>query len=137
MLEPEMKAQLGAYMERLVTPVEITAYADDSTDSRDMLGLLADIASLTPKVTVTETREGAVRAPSFTLARPGEAARVTFAGLPMGHEFTSLILALLQVGGYPPKVEQAVIDQIRQLDGDLEFRTYISLSCQNCPDVVQ
>jgi NADH-dependent peroxiredoxin subunit F len=137
MLEPEMKAQLGAYLERLVTPVEITAYVDDSTDSRDMLSLLADIASLTPRVTVTESREGNVRRPSFALASPGQPARVTFAGLPMGHEFTSLILALLQVGGYPPKVEQALIDQIRQLDGDMEFQTYISLSCQNCPDVVQ
>jgi NADH-dependent peroxiredoxin subunit F len=136
MLEPEMKAQLGAYLERLVTPVEITAYVDDSTDSRDMLALLADIASLTPRVTVTESRDGE-RKPSFALAGPGEPARVTFAGLPMGHEFTSLILALLQVGGYPPKVEQAIIDQIRQLDGELEFQTYISLSCQNCPDVVQ
>jgi NADH-dependent peroxiredoxin subunit F len=137
MLEPEMKAQLGAYLERLVTPVAITAYVDDSTDSRDMLALLADIASLTPRVTVTESREGSDRKPSFALARPGEPARVTFAGLPMGHEFTSLILALLQVGGYPPKVEQAIIDQIGSLDGEFEFQTYISLSCQNCPDVVQ
>jgi NADH-dependent peroxiredoxin subunit F len=137
MLEPEMKSQLGAYLERLVTPVEITAYVDDSTESRDMLGLLADIASLTPRVTFTPTREGAARTPSFALARPGEAARVTFAGLPMGHEFTSLILALLQVGGYPPKIDQAVVDQIRALEGDFEFQTYISLSCQNCPDVVQ
>jgi alkyl hydroperoxide reductase subunit F len=137
MLEPEMKAQLGAYLERLVTPVEITAYVDDSTDSRDMLALLADIASLTPRVTVREDREGSERKPSFALARPGEPARISFAGLPMGHEFTSLVLALLQVGGYPPKVEQAIIDQISQLDGDFEFQTYISLSCQNCPDVVQ
>ena len=65
MLEPEMKAQLGAYLERLVTPVEITAYVDDSTESRDMLGLLADIASLTPRVTFTPTREGAARTPSL------------------------------------------------------------------------
>jgi NADH-dependent peroxiredoxin subunit F len=137
MLEPEMKAQLGAYLERLVTPVQITAYTDDSTESRDMLALLADITSLTPRVTMTEDRHGGERKPSFSLASPGNPARVTFAGLPMGHEFTSLILALLQVGGYPPKVEQAVIDQIRNLDGDFEFQTYISLTCQNCPDVVQ
>jgi NADH-dependent peroxiredoxin subunit F len=137
MLEPEMKSQLGTYLERLVTRVEITAYVDDSADSRDMLALLADIVSLTPLVTVTEARQGAARTPSFALARPGEAARVTFAGIPMGHEFTSLILALLQVGGYPPKVEQAVIEQIKSLDGDFEFHTYVSLSCQNCPDVVQ
>jgi NADH-dependent peroxiredoxin subunit F len=137
MLEPEMKAQLGAYLERLVTPVEITAYVDDSTGSRDMLALLADIAALTPRVVVIESSASGERAPSFALARPGEPARVSFAGLPMGHEFTSLILALLQVGGYPPKVEQAIIDQIRQLDAELNFETYISLSCRTCPDVVQ
>ncbi len=137
MLDAEMKSQLGSYLERLVTPVEITAFVDESSESRDMLSLLADVASLSPKVTVTESRGKAGRAPAFSLARPGEPARVTFAGLPMGHEFTSLVLALLQVGGYPPKVEQQVIDQIKALDGELEFVTYISLSCQNCPDVVQ
>ncbi|MDQ2641602.1 MAG: alkyl hydroperoxide reductase subunit F [Pseudomonadota bacterium] len=136
MLDTDMKAQLGEYLQRLVTPVEITAYTDASKESRDMLALLADIAALSPKIAVTESR-GGERTPAFALASPGEPARVTFAGLPMGHEFTSLVLALLQVGGYPPKVEQGVIDQARALDGDFEFVTYISLSCQNCPDVVQ
>jgi alkyl hydroperoxide reductase subunit F len=136
LLDTDMKAQLGEYLQRLVTPVEITAFVDASNESRDMLALLKDIADLSPKISVSETREGE-RTPAFALARPGEPARVTFAGLPMGHEFTSLVLALLQVGGYPPKVEQAVIDQIKALDGDFEFVTYISLSCQNCPDVVQ
>src|SRR5690606_356554 len=107
----------GSYLERLVTPVQITAWVDGSNESRDMLSLLADIASLSPKVTVTESPGNGGRAPAFSLAAPGEPARVTFAGLPMGHEFTSLVLALLQVGGYPPKVEQAVIDQIKGLDG--------------------
>ncbi len=137
MLEADMKAQLGAYLERLVTPVAITAYVDDSQGSTDMLSLLADIASVSSRVTVTESRDGNERKPSFALAAPGSPARVTFAGLPMGHEFTSLVLALLQVGGYPPKVEQGVIDQIKGLEGDFEFTTYISLTCQNCPDVVQ
>ena len=136
LLDTDMKAQLGEYLQRLVTPVQITAYVDASNESRDMLALLADIAALSPKISVSETR-GGERTPAFALARPGEPARVTFAGLPMGHEFTSLVLALLQVGGYPPKVEQGVVDQVRALDGDFEFVTYISLSCQNCPDVVQ
>jgi alkyl hydroperoxide reductase subunit F len=135
-LDAEMKAQLGGYLERLVAPVEITAHVDASPESRDMLALLADIASLSPKVTVKESSEGG-RVPAFTLARPGESPRVSFAGLPMGHEFTSLVLALLQVGGHPPKVEPAVIEQIRALEGEFEFVTYISLTCQNCPDVVQ
>ncbi len=120
-----------------MTDVEITAHLDDSQASTEMRALLSDIVSVSSRVTVTESRDTGARAPSFAIARPGEPARVTFAGLPMGHEFTSLILALLQVGGYPPKVEQALIDQIQGLDGDLEFVTYISLSCQNCPDVVQ
>lgn len=137
MLDAEMKAQVGAYLERLVTDVEITAHLDDGQAATEMRALLADIVSVSSRVTVTESRDTGARAPSFAIARPGEPARVTFAGLPMGHEFTSLILALLQVGGYPPKVEQALIDQIKGLDGDFEFVTYISLSCQNCPDVVQ
>jgi len=137
MLDAEMKAEVGEYLERLVTPVEITAYLDDSQDSANLHSLLADITAASAKVTVNEHRDGGERRPSFALARPGEPARITFAGLPMGHEFTSLVLALLQVGGYPPKVEQAVIDQIKSLQGDFEFTTYISLSCQNCPDVVQ
>ena len=137
MLEAEMKAQVQEYLTRLATPVQITAYVDGGKDSADMLSLLADIASVSPKVTVTESRDGGGRVPRFALAHPGEPARVTFAGLPMGHEFTSLVLALLQVGGYPPKLEQAVIEQIRALEGNFEFVTYISLSCQNCPDVVQ
>ena len=136
MLDADMKAQVASYLERLVTPVQITAYVDDSKESADLRALLADITSASAKVTVTERRDGG-RVPGFALARPGEPARVTFAGLPLGHEFTSLVLALLQVGGYPPKVEQSVVDQVRALDGDFEFVTYISLSCQNCPDVVQ
>jgi alkyl hydroperoxide reductase subunit F len=136
MLDAEMKAQLGEYLTRLVRPVQVTAHVDASTESRDMLALLADIASLSPLVSVQETGEGG-RTPAFSLASPGEPARVTFAGLPMGHEFTSLVLALLQVGGHPPKVEPGIIEQVRALEGDFEFVTYISLSCQNCPDVVQ
>jgi alkyl hydroperoxide reductase subunit F len=137
MLDAEMKAEVGEYLQRLVAPVEITAHVDETRESADLLSLLADISAASPKVTVKESRDGSGRVPRFTLAAPGEPARVSFAGLPLGHEFTSLILALLQVGGYPPKVEQAVIDQIKSLQGDLEFVTYISLTCQNCPDVVQ
>ena len=137
MLEQDLKEQLGNYLTRLTADVEITAFVDDSAESTQMLELLADILSVSPRVSLRETRDASERAPSFALAPPGEAPRVRFAGLPLGHEFTSLVLALLQVGGYPPKVEPEVIGQIRALEGEYEFRTYISLSCQNCPDVVQ
>jgi len=138
MLEAEIKSQLGEYLTRLVTPVHITAYVDGGNDSREMLDLLNDVTSVSDKVTVTTSAEGGgAQVPRFALASPGQPARIAFAGLPMGHEFTSLVLALLQTGGYPPKLETSVIEQIRNLEGDFEFRTYISLSCQNCPDVVQ
>ncbi|PZQ50741.1 MAG: alkyl hydroperoxide reductase subunit F [Rhodovulum sulfidophilum] len=136
MLDAKMSAQVKAYLERLTRPVVITAFADDQPKSREMLALLDDLAALSDKVSVTRGADAA-RVPSFALGSPGEDIHLTFAGLPMGHEFTSLILALLQVGGYPPKVEQALMDQIRAVEGAFRFETYFSLSCQNCPDVVQ
>ncbi|WP_041527153.1 alkyl hydroperoxide reductase subunit F [Paracoccus aminophilus] len=136
MLDANLKTQLKAYLERVTRPVEITAFADDGAKSQEMLGLLADIDALSDKITLVRG-EDAARVPSFALSSPGEEISLTFAGLPMGHEFTSLVLALLQVGGHPPKLEQALLDQIRGLEGSFKFETYFSLSCQNCPDVVQ
>jgi alkyl hydroperoxide reductase subunit F len=137
MLDASLKAQLASYLERITQPVELAAALDDTPASGEMRALLADIAECSPLVRVTESEGGPHRAPSFAINRPGENTGVRFAGLPMGHEFTSLVLALLQVGGYPPKVEQALLEQIRALDGDLDFEIYVSLTCHNCPDVVQ
>ncbi len=137
MLDASLKAQLATYLQRISQPVEITASLDDTATSRDMQALLRDIAQTSPLVRLNETRGGPYRTPSFVINRPGENHGPRFAGLPMGHEFTSLVLALLQVGGYPPKVEPEVLDQIRTLDMDLEFEVYVSLTCHNCPDVVQ
>lgn len=137
MLDANLKAQLAAYLERMTQPVEIVASLDDTEASRDMQALLKDVAEASPRVTVTETRGGPHRTPSFQINKPGHNDGPRFAGLPMGHEFTSLVLALLQVGGYPPKVEQGLLEQIRALDGDFDFEVYVSLTCHNCPDVVQ
>ncbi|GAB0114694.1 alkyl hydroperoxide reductase subunit F [Acidisoma sp. C75] len=137
MLDANLKSQLKTYLERVVRPIEITAAIDDSPKSREMMELLGTLAALSPHISVTEARDEGLRAPSFALNTPGQAISLRFAGIPMGHEFTSLVLALLQVGGHPPKLEQAVIDQVRALEGDFHFETFFSLSCQNCPDVVQ
>ena len=136
MLDSNIKAQLAAYLEKLQRPIELVASLDDGAKAQEMRGLLTDIAELSPKVSLREDGTAALR-PSFAIGLPGETPRITFAGIPMGHEFTSLVLALLQTGGHPPKVEQAVIDQIKALPGTFNFETYISLSCHNCPDVVQ
>ncbi|MGA2839159.1 MAG: alkyl hydroperoxide reductase subunit F [Steroidobacteraceae bacterium] len=137
MLEANLKVQLKGYLERLTQPVEIVASVDDSDTSREMLELLNDIVSLSPLVKLDPTRDDAQLKPSFALRRSGQAPRVRFAGLPMGHEFTSLVLALLQAGGHPSKAAPEVLEQIRGLDGDFNFETFVSLSCQSCPDVVQ
>ena len=102
-----------------------------------MLELLTDIESVSGLVKLEVRRDDAQVKPSFALRRPGAESRVRFAGLPMGHEFTSLVLALLQTGGYPPKVVCRTLDQVASLDGDCHFETFVSLTCQSCPDVVQ
>ena len=137
MLDVSTKVQLKSYLGRATQPIEIVASLDESKASGELQSLLKDIADSSSLVSVSESRSDNHRKPSFSINRPGENHGPRFAGLPMGHEFTSLILALMQVGGYPPKVDQAILDQIRALDGDFEFEIYVSLTCHSCPDVVQ
>ena len=137
MLDETLKTQLKAYLEKVVRPIEIIASLDDSAKSREMEELLGEIVLLSDKITLVQRRDADAHTPSFALNSPGHDIHLRFAGLPMGHEFTSLVLALLQVGGHPSKTAQDVIEQIQSLDGEYKFETYFSLSCQNCPDVVQ
>ncbi|NWD57573.1 alkyl hydroperoxide reductase subunit F [Pseudomonas veronii] len=136
MLDANLKAQLKSYLERVTQPIEIVASLDDGAKSQEMLALLQDVTSLTTLITL-KTEGDDARKPSFSINRPGAEISLRFAGIPMGHEFTSLVLALLQVGGHPSKASLEVIEQIRALKGEFSFETYFSLSCQNCPDVVQ
>jgi alkyl hydroperoxide reductase subunit F len=137
MLDSNVQAQLKSYLERISQPVEIVASTDDGDKSREMLELLGDIESASSLVTVAAQRDDSQVKPSFALRRPGADAQIRFAGLPMGHEFTSLVLALLQTGGYPPKIDAATIEHIKNLDGEFNFETFVSLTCQSCPEVVQ
>src|SRR5580692_7605249 len=137
MLDGNLKAQLKGHLSRISQPVELIASVDDGKESQAMLELLRDIQSVSGSISIDVQSGDAELKPSFALRRPGAEARVRFAGLPMGHEFTSLVLALLQTGGHPPKADAALIEQIRSLDGDYRFETFVSLSCQSCPDVVQ
>ena len=137
MLDAAIKTQLQNYLDKITHSVEIIASLDHSEKSQEMRSMLQEIAALSPRLSFEERNDDAERKPSFALNRVGSKSGVRFAGIPMGHEFTSLVLALLQVGGHPPKVSDDVLDQIRQLKGEYLFETYISLSCQNCPEVVQ
>jgi len=136
MLDSNLKTQLKAYLEKVTQPFEIVASLDDSAKSEEMLALLNDINGLSDKISLNTAGNDA-RRPSFALVRHDREIDLRFAGLPMGHEFTSLVLALLQVGGHPSKLAPELIEQIQALEGQYRFETYFSLSCQNCPDVVQ
>ncbi|MGG3280286.1 alkyl hydroperoxide reductase subunit F [Paenibacillus solani] len=134
-LDADIKNQLAQYLELLEGDVLLKVSAGNDSVSDDMLDLVNELSSMSSWITVEQTQLS--RTPSFSVNRVGEETGVTFAGVPLGHEFTSLVLALLQVSGRPPKVEQSVIDRIKKIKGEYHFETYVSLSCHNCPDVVQ
>lgn len=136
MLDDTLKTQLQQYLGLLRQPIRLHATLGDDATSVEMRQLLDTIASLSSQVAVEFDGQDA-RRPSFMVTPQGESRGVRFAGLPLGHEFTSLVLALLWAGGHPPKVEADTLDAIRALDQDLSFEVYMSLSCHNCPDVVQ
>ncbi|WP_178024436.1 alkyl hydroperoxide reductase subunit F [uncultured Paenibacillus sp.] len=134
-LDADIKQQLEQYIQLLEGNVLLKVSAGTDTVSNEMMDLVNELSSMSDKITVEQTT--LPRTPSFSVNRVGEDAGITFAGVPLGHEFTSLVLALLQVSGRPPKVEQPIIDQIKGIQGEYRFETYVSLSCHNCPDVVQ
>lgn len=134
-LEADIKAQLEQYLQLMEGDVLLKVSAGTDDVSRDMVALVDELAAMSPNIKVEKA--SLERTPSFSVNRIGEDTGVTFAGIPLGHEFTSLVLALLQVSGRAPKVEQSVIDQVKKIEGNYHFESYISLSCHNCPDVVQ
>jgi len=136
MLEAAIATQLKSYLGNLKRPIELIGSLDDSAKSTEVRELLTEIASMSDLVTFIEKNDDK-RMPSFLVTQPNGDENIRFAGIPMGHEFTSLVLALLHTGGHPAKIEADVIEQIKGLKGKYEFETYISLSCQNCPEVVQ
>ncbi len=137
MLEDGIKAQLAGYFERITQPIELIASLDDSDAAAQIRELVTEIAAIAPDKISARMDGGFARRPAFQITRAGHDMGVHFAAVPMGHEFSSLLLALLWAGGHPPKVEPQVIEQIKGLEGDFAFETFMSLSCHNCPDVVQ
>ncbi|OEL08381.1 alkyl hydroperoxide reductase subunit F [Staphylococcus equorum] len=135
MLNDQLKSQLQQLLQLMEGDVVLSASFGTDEKSKELKELLDEVAEMSSRITIEEV--DLKRTPSFSVNRPDEETGITFAGLPMGHEFNSLVLALLQVSGRAPKEEQAVIDQIKALDRPLHFETFISLTCQKCPDVVQ
>ena len=136
-LDITIKNQLQDYMTRLVNPIKLLANLDETASSQEMLEMLEEVASLSEKITLNKETDVSKRIPSFEVNRETDVTGITFAGIPSGHEFTSFVLALLQAGGHPLKIDAEKIEQIKNIQGNFHFETYISLSCHNCPDVVQ
>ena len=136
-LDLAIKNQLQEYMTRLVNPIKLVAYVDENSSSNEMIEMLEEVASLSEKITLSREADVSKRIPSFEINREKEITGITFAGIPSGHEFTSFVLALLQASGYPVKIDAEKIEQIKNIKDKFHFETYISLSCHNCPDVVQ
>ena len=136
-LDITIRNQLQDYMARLVSPIKLLANVDASASSQEMLGMLEEVTSLSEKITLNKETDVSKKIPSFEVNREIESTGITFAGIPSGHEFTSFVLALLQAGGHPLKLDAEKIEQIKNIQGKFHFETYISLSCHNCPDVVQ
>lgn len=135
MLDINVKNQLKTYLQNLKHPVELVVSTDDSKKSAELKSLAQDIVDSSELISSIEAT--GLRSPSMTVINPELATSITFAGLPMGHEFTSLVLALLHSGGHPIKLDADIIEQIRSLPGEYHFETYVSLSCQTCPEVIQ
>lgn len=135
-LDAATTAQLKGLLVNVRRPVELVASLDDSAKAADTRALVEEIAAQSDKIT-SRFDGTAERRPSFAIRADGGRAEAVFAGLPMGHEFTSLILALLHVGGHPPKEDADLLDQVRALEGEMHFETFFSVTCQSCPEVVQ
>lgn len=134
-LEAEIKEQLHQYLQLMEGDVLLKVSTGDDDVSKDMLALVDELATMSSKIKI-ETAT-LTRTPSFSVNRMGEDTGVAFAGIPLGHEFTSLVLALLQASGRAPKVDDKVMEQVKNIQGEFHFETYVSLTCHNCPDVVQ
>ena len=135
LLDSDIKEQLTQYLQLLESDILLKVSAGSDAVSGDITALADELAALSPRI--TWEKASLPRTPSFAVTRRGEDSRVTFAGVPLGHEFTSLILALLQVSGREPKIDRQQMDRIRGIKGQFHFESYISLSCHNCPEVVQ
>jgi len=137
MLDAKMKTQLEAYLQNLKTPVGLVAYLDGQDKSRELETLMNEVSALSPLVSLVQGEDKEARRPAMGVRSVASGTEMRFAGVPLGHEFTSLVLAVLHSGGHPLKIDKELIEQVRNLDGEYRFEPYISLSCQTCPEGFQ
>ena len=135
LLDDQIKTQLKQYLAMLEGDLVLKVHVGEDETSKNMLELVQTLDDMSPRITIEHAE--LERTPSFSVNRVGEDTGVIFAGLPLGHEFTSLVLALLQVSGRAPKIDESTVKRIQAIKEPMNFETYVSLTCHNCPDVVQ
>ena len=135
MLDKETKQNLAQYLDLMEAPVVFSVSTDDTANSQQLFEFVNEVADMTDKITVEQ--KTLPRTPSFEINSLQKTSGITFAGIPLGHEFASFLLALLQVSGRPPKIADTLIQSILEINQPLHFESYVSLTCHNCPDVVQ
>lgn len=134
-LNSELRQQFSSYMDLLKEDIVLSASLDESDSSNKVKLFLDDVASISDRVTISEVSLD--RTPSFRIDTKSKVGNVFFAAVPLGHEFASFVLAMLQSSGVVPKISSDTIKRIQNIDQIYNFETYISLSCHICPDVVQ
>ncbi len=134
-LDENIRKELEGYVDLLEQDVVITASLSDDKASNDMREFLEEIVGLSSKLSLKE--ETLSRTPSFALDRDNGNVGIEFAAIPLGHELSSFVLALVQASGRAPKIDDSLIKRIQEIDKELHFETYVSLTCHICPDVVQ
>jgi alkyl hydroperoxide reductase subunit F len=136
MIDPQIIEQLKNVFEKLEGHIELTADTGSHDKQEELVQMLTQVAKTSKKITVTQSGRQ-VDVPRFSLKHNNRETGIVFNGIPGGHEFTSLVLAILNADRKGKLPDQAVVERICRLKGPIHLKTYVSLSCENCPEVVQ
>ncbi len=143
MIDQNLLDAVKTYSENMTRPITFVLGSGEHNKRAELIDFLTKIAGTTDKINfdAEATDDSLPSAISFKVVShiDGEAADtgIVFSGIPGGHEFTSLILAILQAGGHTLKLDDGIQKLVKRFNKPLQFQTYVSLSCHSCPEVVQ
>ncbi|MEN0058069.1 MAG: alkyl hydroperoxide reductase subunit F [Bdellovibrio sp.] len=138
MLDPQLKEQLTSVFSALENSVELVYENSSHEDQKDLLEMLQDVASTSAKISLRAQGAGSTSPmPQFQIIYKDRPTGIVFKGIPGGHEFTSLILAILNTDGKGKLLDSVIAQRVKRLKKNITVQSYISLTCENCPDVVQ
>ena len=143
MIDKSLLDAIKSYSEKMTRPITFVFGSGEDSKRAELIDFLTKIAGTTDKINfdATATDDSLPSPISFKVVSHVDGALtdtgIVFSGIPGGHEFTSLILAILQAGGHTLKLDESIQKLIKRFNKPLQFQTYVSLSCHSCPEVVQ